>query len=157
MLFHEEFANLLKDATIIVDNAHKPLHSATDGAKLRYPVLCRYPKPSFREHRERRRRVSKRSSSCCRWESVPSVSACDVKPTAPSSSCSSFNHDTVTFFHISATMPLRMPLRSYDECENLASSPTSNINLIGFLEEALAISDDCLHGKLEVFPKKKIV
>jgi hypothetical protein len=147
MIVDEELTNLLKEATIIVDNAHKPLYSATDDAKLRYPVLCRYPKPSFRENRVRRRRVSKQSSTCCRWESIPTASIYDSKPTPPSSSCSSYDHDPAIFVHLSATMPLRMPVRSHDECESFSSSPKNNNDLIGFLDEALAISDGCLLPK----------
>ena len=139
-----EFVNLLREATIVVDNARKPLNSATENARNVYPVLCRYPKPSFRESRLRRRQGKQSSSS--RWESIPSTmnsSSCHPPKPSPSSSCSSYNHDPLTFFHVSAATPLRMPVRSHDDWDK-QSSPTNHGNLIEYLDEALAISDGCL-------------
>jgi hypothetical protein len=143
-MFPEEIRNLLKETTIVVDNARKPIHSVTDTA-VRYPGLSRYPKPSFREKRMRRSREERPSS---RWESIPCkcLSSCQRRSTELANS----SYKELAFINFAAAMPLRMPVRSSDEQEwdTYATQLNDHARLIDCLDEALAISDCCLSDEL---------
>jgi hypothetical protein len=140
MVYSEELVNLLKETSIVVDNAKRPLHSSTDSAP-QYPLLRPLSKPSCREKRMRRSR-SKQSFS--RWESMPSkeLSLCRIGSTEFSSS---HHNDSLTLVNLPAMMPLRMPVRSSDE--NDSQLRMSHSSVIEFLDEALALGECCLsHG-----------
>lgn len=136
----EEFAYLVKETTIVVDNAKSPTYSATEAAS-HYPMLCRYQKPLVREKRMIRKRSSRMSN---RWESAPfkpTVSECS-KQDQPTTSCSSY--PTMNLVHLAAAMPLRMPVRSKDDFDlplNCLPKSGDQSSLIDFLDEALAISE----------------
>jgi hypothetical protein len=140
MILPEEFAHLAREKIIVVDNANRPTCSATE-ASVQHPVLCRYQKPLMREKRMIRKRLSQMSN---RWESAP------LKPSIPeyslkyqgSTSCSSCS--TMHLVHLAAAMPLRMPVRSSDDCDLQQSRPSicgEQQSLIGLIDEALAISE----------------
>ncbi len=142
MILPEEFAHLAKETIIVVDNAKRPTCSATEAA-FQHPLLRRYQKPLMREKRMIRQRLSQMSN---RWESAP------LKPSTPeyslkhqgSTSCSGCS--AMRLVHLAAAMPLRMPIRSSDDCDcDLQQSRLSisgdQPSLIGLLDEALAISD----------------
>ena len=142
MMLPEEFAYLVvNETTIVVDNAKTPTCSATEAAS-HYPPLCRYQKPLVREKRLIRKRSSKMSN---RWESAPvkepTISVCSLQDQALAS-CSGY--PTMNLVHLTAAMPLRMPVRSKDDFDaqpHCLSKPGEPSSLIDFLDEALAISD----------------
>ena len=144
MMLPEEFAHLVKETRIVVDNAKRPIYSATETAS-HYPVLCRCQKPLVREKRMIRKRSSKMSN---RWESAPlKLTIADCAPQDQSTpSCASY--PTMNLMHLTAAMPLRMPVRSKDDfdlqqtCFPKSGDQTS---LIDFLDEALAISEILHH------------
>lgn len=141
MMLPEEFAHLAKETIIVVDNAKRPSYSATEAAS-HYPLLIRYQKPLVREKRMIRKRSSRMSN---RWESAPikpTVSECCSLQDQAIASCSKY--PTMNLVHLTAAMPLRMPVRSrddFDSQQQCLTKPGDQSSLINFLDEALAISE----------------
>ena len=140
MMLPDEFAYLVQETIIVVDNAKRPIYSASEAAS-HYPMLCRYQKPLMREKRMIRKRSSRMNN---RWESAPfklNLSECS-KQDQPLTSCSSY--PSLNLVHLAAAMPLRMPVRSKDDFDlahNCLPKSGDQASLIDFLDEALAISE----------------
>ena len=141
MMLPEAFANLVNGAIIVVDNAKRPIYSATEAAP-HFPLMCRYLMPLVTEKRMIRKRSSRKSN---RWESAPfkpTLSECSQRNQPSSSPCSSY--PTMNLVYLAAAMPLRMPVRSKDDFDLSISSPSKSCDqssLIDFLDAALAISE----------------
>lgn len=147
-----ELAILLQKANIVVDNARRPVISATESATPTLPVLCRYGPPKILSASSRRRlpaesKRSVRASSCSRWASEPSAmlkaTHVPTSESTQSTTCATSPLRTqVRYCGVTDQSPRKPPRRESLTAPSLKAAPHLTI----LLDEALALSEQFCVG-----------